>query len=90
MLAATLLLPVSMVAIAMLTVAANDRGQDIGGGMYYRTDANGFPDVGEQKYRDAGIGLAALFNGFCCTLIPYVLLMLVLGTAYLAFRSAGT
>ena len=90
MLALTLLLPVGMVAMAVLTVASNDRGQDLGNGMYMRTDANGIPDIGWQSNRDSALGIAALLTGVCCPLVPYVILMLILITGYFAFRSAGS
>lgn len=90
MLGVTLLLPVSMVAMAMFTVASNDQGRDIGGGMYMRTDARGLPDIGYKSDRDTALGAAALISGVCCPLVPYVILMLILGMAYFAFRSAGS
>lgn len=90
MLGITLLLPVSMVATAMFTVVSNDRGQNLDNGMYMRTDARGIPDVGWQSERDAGLGFAALLTGVCCPLVPYVIFMLILGTAYFAFPSAGS
>ena len=90
MLGITLLLPVSMIAMAMFTVAPNDRGEDLGNGMYMRTDARGLPDIGWQSDRDAGLGFAALLTGVCCPLVPYVIFMLILGIAYFAFRSAGS
>lgn len=90
MLGVTLLLPVSMVAMAMLTVASNDRGQDIGGGMYMRTDARGLPDIGYQSDRDAALGAAALISGVCCPIVPYSLVVLMLGMTYFALRSAGS
>jgi hypothetical protein len=89
MLGVTLLLPVSMVAMAMLTVATSDRGQDVGDGMYMRTNARGLPEMGYHSDQDAALGAAALISGVCCPIVPYVIVMLILGMTYFAFRSAG-
>ncbi len=90
MLGCTLLLPVAMFAMYVFAVASHDRGEDIGGGMYYRTDARGIPDMGYTSDRDAALGVAALMTGVCCPLGPYLLIMLILAIAYFAFHSAGS
>lgn len=92
MLGITLLLPMAMVSMAMLTVASNNRGRDLGGGsgLYLSENSDGIPYLEDKDDRNAGVAMAALLTGVCCPLVPYVLIMLILGTAYFAFRSVGS
>jgi hypothetical protein len=99
MLGCTLLLPISMIGLWIYT-AATIKNQDDSGAeieiMPGHTISQGddglytyeSPRIKEAK--EAGQALGIFLGGLCCPLIPYVLIMLVLGTSFIAFRSAGS
>ncbi len=100
MLFVTLLLPVAIGALfvvgsinaASQRAAEEENSIDIGFGNSLVTDEYGMLS-GKTKMRkdaeEAGTNLGIFFGALCCPTVPYVLIMLVLGTSYFAFRSAG-
>lgn len=100
MVVATLFLPIAMFGlftISMFSAAAENarreaESQDLGLGMSMHTDEYGMPIIEtsqQQSARVAGQGIGAILGGICCPIIPYVIVMIALGSTYLAFRSAG-
>lgn len=96
----TILLPFAMFglfAISIFSSAAENarleaESEDLGFGMSMRTDEYGMPILEtsqQQAARTAGQSIGALLGGICCPIIPYLIVMIALGSTYLAFRSAG-
>ena len=76
-----------MIGVGLFVFATADRGENLNEHMYLGKDSRGIPDVGYRTERDGGIVLATLTMGLCCPTVPYVIVMFILGTAYLAARS---
>lgn len=100
MLGATLLFPIAigtLIVTGMLR-AANESAQedanslDIGGGssiVFHPSGRVSSKSESMKEAQSAGTMIGIFLGSICCPSIPYVLLMLVLGTAWFAFRSAG-
>jgi len=93
MLGISLLLPVSMYVITTLRInSALDEvtAEDMN---LSSNPHDFFPDesIEEAKIETYALGLifGSFFDGICCPFSLYFLLMLILGTAFIAFRSAG-
>lgn len=89
MVACTILLPIGMCLMFSFAYAAPERGESIGNDLYMTYDSTGYPDIKKKSVRDAGILMSAFVSGLCCPAVPYVIIMLVLITSYVALRSAG-
>ena len=99
MLGCTLLLPVSMggmFILSSMTAARQNSGSsddiDIGFGNSITTGPGGgfeYKSARQKQAEQTGQALGIFLSSLCCPMIPYVLIMLALGTGYFAFRSSG-
>lgn len=101
MLGVTLLLPAAMGALFVVGSinTANKRAVEeensidwaFGSSIVVDDDGRivGSKSKSQKQAEEAGTNLGILLGSLCCPIVPYGLIMLVLGTSYFAFRSAG-
>jgi DNA-directed RNA polymerase subunit RPC12/RpoP len=94
----TLLLPIAMIALFLyLSVASNIQKRpgseiEILPGHTISEGSDGlftYETPSEKEAKVVGHAIGTFLSSLCFPVIPYVLIMLILGSAYFAFRSAG-